>query len=355
MKISVIIPVYNAEKYVESTINSVLNQPYKDIEIICINDGSKDTSEQIIKEIMRKDSRVFYYAQENQGVGAARNRGMKLASGDWVAFLDSDDVWVSNVIDDSLVERIEEDAWDMVSFAYYNSNEKMTRVCLTPRNDEVIQNVKERINENYRHHSSYFFSRELLNSNLIEVDRFKRNEDVRFLFKCLYKAKRMLYISKPLFIYRNNDNSTTHMKISSFELYDDVLAGYKQLGENTCDMYVKNWSERTLVRLFVEYIMCASRDKNALENIKKVYQKYNIASYLNKGVFLSAERRKWLDSFLKYPRWFVFKRKLICRIYGIMRLAKKSKFIRSVYEKKRYPLNMVLYEKKRGEREKCDL
>ncbi len=89
--ISVIIPAYNSENYIEKAINSVLNQTYQNFEIIIINDGSTDNTEEVIKQFT--DSRIKYIYQANQGVSAARNKAIELSDGDYIAFLDADDVW----------------------------------------------------------------------------------------------------------------------------------------------------------------------------------------------------------------------------------------------------------------------
>ena len=90
-KISVIIPVYNVENYLKRCLNSVLNQTLKDIEIICVNDGSTDDSAQICEEYALKDERFSVFHQENKGVSAARNKGLSLAEGEYICFIDSDD------------------------------------------------------------------------------------------------------------------------------------------------------------------------------------------------------------------------------------------------------------------------
>lgn len=90
-KISVIIPVYNVEKYLAECLTSVVNQTFKDIEIICVNDGSTDNSPKILKEFAQKDSRIRIINQENQGLSAARNTGLDVATGEYVSFIDSDD------------------------------------------------------------------------------------------------------------------------------------------------------------------------------------------------------------------------------------------------------------------------
>ena len=93
IKVSVIVPVFNTEKYKEKCLNSLINQTLQDIEIICVNDGSTDKSADIIKKFANKDSRFKLINQENKKQGAARNTGMKIAKGEYIGFVDSDD-WV---------------------------------------------------------------------------------------------------------------------------------------------------------------------------------------------------------------------------------------------------------------------
>ena len=90
-EISVIIPVYNTEKYLSECLDSVLAQTFKDIEIICVNDGSSDNSGRILEEYTKRDTRIKVITQSNQGLSAARNAGLDEAKGEWIAFLDSDD------------------------------------------------------------------------------------------------------------------------------------------------------------------------------------------------------------------------------------------------------------------------
>lgn len=95
--ISVIIPVYNTEQYVARCLDSILSQPVNNIEIICVDDGSTDNSLAVLKAYAQKDSRIIVITQENQGVGAARNRGMEIARGEYIHFVDSDDIVAQNV------------------------------------------------------------------------------------------------------------------------------------------------------------------------------------------------------------------------------------------------------------------
>lgn len=99
--VSVIIPVYNTSKYLKTALDSVLEQSLKNIEIICVNDGSTDISMEIINEYAKKDSRIKIIDQENKGAAAARNAGMKIASGEFIAFIDSDDTIEKNAYEKS--------------------------------------------------------------------------------------------------------------------------------------------------------------------------------------------------------------------------------------------------------------
>ena len=97
-KISVIIPVYNAEKYIEKTLEIISSQTLKDIEIICVDDGSNDKSALLIKKYQVNDSRIKYYFQQNSGAGQARNLGIKKSNGAYIAFMDADDAYPNNYV-----------------------------------------------------------------------------------------------------------------------------------------------------------------------------------------------------------------------------------------------------------------
>ena len=90
-KISVIVPIFNVEKYLKECLESIINQTFKDIEIICINDGSTDNSLDILNQYAEKDNRIKVITQSNQGLSAARNTGIKYANGEYISFIDSDD------------------------------------------------------------------------------------------------------------------------------------------------------------------------------------------------------------------------------------------------------------------------
>ena len=106
-EISVIVPVYNVEKYLRNCLNTILNQTFANIEIICVNDGSEDKSRQILEEYKNRDSRIKIVDKENGGLSSARNAGMKVATGDYYAFIDSDD-WIDKTMFEKMYKNITE-------------------------------------------------------------------------------------------------------------------------------------------------------------------------------------------------------------------------------------------------------
>lgn len=113
-KISVIVPVYNVEKFLEKCLNSIVDQTFKDLEIICVNDGSPDNSIEILNRFAEKDSRIKIISQENAGLSAARNTGMQAANGDYISFVDSDD-WLDLNFYEKLYEAAEKYDADIVA------------------------------------------------------------------------------------------------------------------------------------------------------------------------------------------------------------------------------------------------
>ena len=128
MLISVVVAVYNVEKYIGWCLESIVNQTYKNLQIICVNDGSKDSSLQILEEYAKKDPRIEIVSQPNGGLSAARNAGMKVAKGEFITFVDGDDELKKNAIE-RVVAHIDDEI-DAVWFEpeiIYQANAEMRR------------------------------------------------------------------------------------------------------------------------------------------------------------------------------------------------------------------------------------
>ncbi len=203
--ISVIIPVYNGEKYLSEAVESLLNQPCKDLEIIIVNDGSKDNTDIICKNLAGQYDNINYINKENGGVSSARNLGIQNAKGKYISFLDSDDVWTKNFYSEELHNKIINDGSDMFSFGFIMSDEKMRNGTYYP----AIDNQKHKINK-YNHLCSCFYSSENV-CKYLEFDTNKKfREDVLYLLRAICVAKNICCIDKYIFVYRDNPTSVMH-------------------------------------------------------------------------------------------------------------------------------------------------
>ena len=128
--VSIITPLYNGEKFVAQTIESVLAQTYKNWEMIIINDGSKDNSEEIAKAYSAKDERIKVFSQENAGSAAARNNGIRRAEGRYIALLDADDLWDANFLESQL-NLMKETGAELV-YASHRRIDENGKECLRP-------------------------------------------------------------------------------------------------------------------------------------------------------------------------------------------------------------------------------
>lgn len=218
--VSIIIPVYNVEKYIRKALDSVVNQSLKDIEIICINDCTPDKSFEIVKEYASKDNRFKLIEQPtNQGQGMARNLGIEIAKGDYIMFLDPDD-WYEEDACELCFNQIKENNNDFVVFDFYEVNEKnISKKCrstiLSP-----YKNVLDDKNINLGKLKTNFikacytviaiYKTEFLKKNNIKYDKSLRlAEDVIFYFLAIVNASTISVLNKPIYNYLKHDNSTS--------------------------------------------------------------------------------------------------------------------------------------------------
>lgn len=127
MKVSIIVPIYNTEHYLDNCVNSIINQTYRNLEIILVNDGSKDNSGDICDKFSVLDKRIKVIHKENGGVSSARNIGLDICSGDYIMFVDSDD-WIENTTVDKLIDIQKEGNFDVVMFGVYFEYTKQNKV-----------------------------------------------------------------------------------------------------------------------------------------------------------------------------------------------------------------------------------
>ena len=223
-EISVIIPVYNVEKYLNECLDSVLAQTFKDFEVICVNDGSTDNSPEILRQYADKDQRVKIVTQNNQGLSMARNNGLKEACGRYVYFVDSDDAIHPQCLEIaySLAEKQQA---DLVCFSYIKMKEKIpdtgafdisrlkSKTTCSPLQYCFGKKYKIRFNV-----WTKFYRRKLLNG--LEFIPKIHFEDYPHTFAVMARKPKTVIIDEPLYFYRINENSISHQKSSPQQIKD---------------------------------------------------------------------------------------------------------------------------------------
>jgi glycosyltransferase involved in cell wall biosynthesis len=218
IKISVVIPVYNTEKYLKECLESVLNQSLKGIEIICINDGSTDNSLKILESYSKNDSRIKIINQKNMGLSEARNSGIKIARGKYIHFLDSDDFYTNNDTLSILYKTIEKKELDILFFDIVLYYEK-SNIELKQRSNNLEENkiysgqeilINYIENENVASSSwSKLFRRKLLEESNMLYQKDIYFEDGEFLIRILSKVQKIEVIKENLITIRERENSIT--------------------------------------------------------------------------------------------------------------------------------------------------
>lgn len=205
-KISVIIPVYNCEKSIEQSIQSVQRQSIKEIEIICINDGSTDHSAEIIWRMQKEDERILVYDQDNQGSGAARNLGLYYAKGEFIAFLDADDYYLDA---DALSSMYEQCKRRQVSVCGTGIRIERGGVPVPDKGFQTLLNVSQESEVlEYRDfqfdygYYGFIFERQLIIENQICFPAYRRFQDPVFFVRAMYAAEKFCFLDKALYVYR---------------------------------------------------------------------------------------------------------------------------------------------------------
>ena len=280
---TIVIPFYKGEKYIACAIESVLSQPYKHVEVLLINDGSP-TGTGICEHIAKTDSRIKYFYKQNEGIGSTRNFGIEHASGDWLAFLDQDDIWVKNFLTDDVVQKII-NAGDVVGFSYYACNNSLSRGTLVKVEEKTISGGGNAAQTCHNHHSSMVYKRALFVDSDIRY-ALTRHEDVIFLQKVLYVAKKVTYIDKVMFLYRNNYSSETHRMQRVETLYGPILNSWKEL----LNWHLVNHPDDIETIRTVKYMICVY----AIEAVEMLY-KTGISEETAEGIVDKHFCREFLD------------------------------------------------------------
>ena len=269
-KVSIIVPVYNVEKYVDKCIQTLINQTLEDIEIIIVNDGSTDNSRNIIKEYEHTfPDKIKCYDKENGGLSDARNYGMKFASGEYIAFLDSDDYVELNMYEKMYNKAIEDES-DIVEcdFIWEYPNKKVI-------DSGILYNSKKEMITYARVVAwNKLIRKSIIDKAKIEYPKGLRYEDVEFFYKMVPYYNKVSFVKEPLVHYIQRDSSISNVQNERtreiFSVLDNVIDYYKD--NNLYDEY-KEELEYTYTRI----LLCSS-----LFRIVKIVDKTIRKELLNK-------------------------------------------------------------------------
>lgn len=264
--LSILIPVYNAEAYLEDCLESVTSQDYANIEIICIDDGSTDRSHSILEEWQRKDDRIIILQQENRGPSAARNKGIKASSGDYIAFVDADDIVKHNIYTKS-IDIIKENELDALLFAF----ETFPCGCIRQHNfpTNVVMDYHQLFASNAHIQSSndlcfsvrIIFRSSVIKDNHLEFDEeIRYGEDMVFNIEAICNSKRIMTISDALYMYRKNENGAMSQKHKPYfesslvKAYDVKMNQIKKYGIDDIGKYRKDMAEYYIKEIIPQMI-----------------------------------------------------------------------------------------------------
>ena len=284
-KISVIIPVYNVEKYLSECLDSIVNQTLRDIEIICVNDGSTDNSLSILKEYASKDKRIKIIDKENEGQGYARKVGLDIANGDYILFCDSDDYYIANDVFENLYDEIKKNDSELMFFRFLSGNSKSNLL-----DDYINRNFKRAI----FFHFSYppwckIYKRKFLDKYTEWCfPKYLKFQDVPFHIQCCLRAKNISFSKIRGYYYRlENPNNITNSKKGKKHvenICDIVLLVYNILQqENKVSEYSKEFTYLAVDRI-KSYFDFVFIDKDTILKVKKTFDQ--IKCILNKVILL---------------------------------------------------------------------
>lgn len=247
MKISIIVPIYKVEKYLRQCIDSIINQTYKALEIILVDDGSPDSCPEICDEYAKNDSRIKVVHKKNGGLMSARQAGLGVATGEYVGFVDGDD-WIKPEMYARFAEAIEKYSPDMALceffFSYPDRDDSSSQRLSRPFFDK--KQLEEEIYPTMLFRDRFYsfgvnpccwskvFKKELLEKNLYKVTpEIKIGEDAAFTYPCLLDAQSLAYIGDCLYYYRINQESMT--KAYDENYHKTILIPYDILKEKFGD------------------------------------------------------------------------------------------------------------------------
>lgn len=235
IKVSIIVPAYNIEAYIEDCLQSLISQTLKDIEIIIVNDGSTDSTLQIIEKYAQTDSRIIVINQQNQGQASARNAGLEIAKGDFIGFVDSDD-WIDSDYYEKLYKAVLDNNADMSIASIFKHKLKYKRYNVIYKKMITAEKIQDKIKLCGDSKKRFFYvwnklcKASIIKENNIRFPEGRVFEDVSFSMKVVFYSKRIVSVPDVKYHYIERIGSTVKSKMTEKKKLDHKLA-YTELQE----------------------------------------------------------------------------------------------------------------------------
>lgn len=308
--VSVIIPIYNVQVYLDKCLLSVINQTYKNLEIILINDGSTDQSLNICEIYAKKDNRIRIINQANSGVSKARNKGLDLAKGDYIAFVDSDDYLELDMIE-KMVNYINKNQVDIICCGYNEVSESGNLLKISTQgnqNGEILTN---------RQTLDVLFTTEILKGFLFNklfkrecIDRERLPEDLDicedfyFFSKLLCKDIKIMYVNDRLYNHVYNLSGATKKVAGLFDENNELkyLISMRRIRSLFNDPEILNYISKKEVRLVLEtYVLML---KNKYRDRNKEFRLFKVLSENKKYLFAKKEQLKYKVAYILFYYYY---------------------------------------------------
>ena len=281
--VSIIIPVYKVEQYLKRCMDSILNQTYKNIEIILVNDGSPDNCPALCDEYAKIDSRVRVIHKENGGLSSARNVALNTVKGDYVFFVDSDD-WIALDTLEVLNEYMEKD-YDMISFqvTYLTEEKNVEKGEKNPKDMDVSQYIDASFLGRY----NFFVTTKIFKTEVFDNIRFlegRNYEDLEIMRRLFLNMKKVIGLDYSLYYYwKANEGSITNtitMKniqdhyLSTSEIYHACKKYLEDRGKDSSNIVA--WYKVEMSQLYIDYLKSTDKDEELFSKIKREISKEKV-------------------------------------------------------------------------------
>ena len=287
MKFSIIVPVYNVEKYLEKCMLSIVQQTYHDYELIVVIDGATDGSEQIARKVKEqyKAENIRIIVQENKGLGGARNTGISYASGEYLLFVDSDDYLRQDALE--VLDKASKQGHDLIYFNTYVVNEKgdilqMLQVNPPKKKDTCLAESKELL-QTYPAAWNKLYKRSLFEDG-IRYQEKKWFEDLDVALKLYLKSERILFIDEVLYYYVQRKGSIMSDKnigrnMEMLDIFDSILSFYKE--QNAYETYRKEIEYLAIWKILILVMsrINMSEKESTLQRVLVAYMEKNFPDF----------------------------------------------------------------------------